>query len=93
MFGGSAMKVQQLLKCSMQEAELIYNRYHFELYAGVAEHGRQVEILAKKQGFINIGTEGLSLKCPDIYSKDAGVVASTVRSITNAIRNSMSSRL
>lgn len=87
MFGGSAMKVQQLLKCSMAEAEVIYNRYHHELYAGVAAHGRAVETLAKKQGFITIGTDGLSLRCPDIYSKDSGTVSSTVRSITNAIIN------
>lgn len=84
LFGGSANKVQEILKCSKSEAELIYNRYHNELYSGVAEHARKITIEAKKNGEVPIGDYGLYLKCPDILSSDSGTSSAAARSVVNA---------
>lgn len=84
MFGSGPGKIVELLKCSMEEAELIYRRYHTDLYPGVAEYARKVVLEARKNLEVKIGTDGLYLRCPDIKSTDSCVVGAVERSVVNA---------
>jgi hypothetical protein len=75
-YGAYPPKVAATIKCSLQEAERIFNIYHNELYTGITKYREEYVLkTAKEQGYIHLG-----LGCR-MYTDDAN---SAIRTLANA---------
>jgi len=82
-FGGGVAKLAATLKCSVEEAEVIYNAYHNELYPDMKKYNERVGQQALRDGFVELGL-GLRLQCPSVRSHDKQTASSALRSVANA---------
>jgi len=71
-YGAFPAKVAASIKCSLEEAEAIFNAYHNEMYPLITEFREEVIARAKEQGYVHLG-----LGCR-IYSSDIDGEARTL---------------
>ena len=54
-YGAYPKKLVMYLKCSLEDAKKVFDRYHQELYPGVSEFRETVQQIAIEQGRIHLG--------------------------------------
>jgi len=75
-YGAYPAKIAATIKCTMKEAETIFNNYHDVLYPGITKYREQYVLpTAKENGYIHLG-----LGCR-IYVSDA---EKSIRTVNNA---------
>lgn len=85
-YGGSAIKIQQTLKCTKQRAEEISQAYD-ELYKGTLNFAKKNHDFARKNGYVECAF-GMKLRTPRINARDRGVASAEERSSSNAVTQS-----
>ena len=74
-YGAFPAKVAESIKCSIQEAEIIFNAYHTEMYPDITKFRETIEKRTRYQGYNHLG-----MGCR-LFSSDVG---NEVRTIFNA---------
>ncbi len=54
-YGAFPPKVASSIKCTLEEVETIFNRYHNELYKDITAYREQVLNYAKQHGYVHLG--------------------------------------
>lgn len=54
-YGCHPPKIAKSINCSLEEAQLIFDRYHKELYPEIDDMRAKVDKIAHKQGYVNLG--------------------------------------
>jgi len=54
-YGAYPKKVAESIKCSLEEAEIIFNAYHNEMYPDITRFREQVLAYAKQHGYVHLG--------------------------------------
>ncbi len=80
-YGSGAGKIQQLLKCTKEEAEAVFDGYH-TLYRDTSVYAEKTINQAKHDGFTT-GAFKLKLRTPRVRSIDSQQVGKEGRSLVN----------
>ena len=55
-YGAFPPKIAQTIKCSLEEAEKVFNAYHNDMYPGITKYREQYVLpTAQKQGYLHLG--------------------------------------